>query len=92
MICTQLKDALIEQVQHTMSAYTWNGITFEEHFDKRTLEFMFSDGSRQKVYSRLITHPNTHSNLTTNHVVRSWNPEVIPASLKQTVFDDLIKQ
>jgi len=65
-----------------MSLATWTDITFEEHFDKNTLEFVFPDGSRQKVYSRLMTH-------STNDTT-SWNPEIIPASLKQTVFDYLI--
>lgn len=64
---------------------TWTDITFEEHFDKNTLEFVFPDGSRQKVYSRLNTKTSA-----TNQDTLSWNPDIIPASLKQTVFDYLM--
>jgi hypothetical protein len=60
----------------------WNGITFDKHFDKQTLEFVFPDGSRQKVYSQIVNH---HTN------TRLWNPVVIPSELKKAVFDFLLQ-
>ena len=60
-------------------------ITFNEHFDKNTLAFVFPDGSRQKVYKSVEQKKSS-----TNQYTLSWNPDIIPASLKQTVFDYLI--
>lgn len=51
----------------------WTHLTFDDHFDKQTLEFVFPGNYRQKVYSELVT---------LDQVVVDRNTQRIPPALK----------
>ena len=65
------------------SSFSWENITFENHFDKDSWDFVFESGHRQRVYSQLVY---------LNEKIVAMNTEPIPPKLKKQAIEYIMEK